>query len=124
MKKILALAAVSLLAVCAASALDLSGVKGTWQDAKWDANWTFAANGTIELTKASSGEKVFTFTDNNVSDFDVNASVSGVSISFYCKETERAYKFTKPATLDADLTMTVNPDWTTEDYDTSIKFQR
>ena len=42
-------------------ALDLGGINGTWKDAKWDANWKFSADGKITLSKASSGEKVFTF---------------------------------------------------------------
>lgn len=124
MKKILAVAAVMALAVAGTFALDLGDIKGTWKDSKWDANWNFSADGKIILSKASSGEEVFTFTDNNVKNFKLNASASGVSVSFRCDETERSYKFTKPLSLNADLDMTVNPDWTDTDYDTTIKFQR
>lgn len=124
MKKILGIAAVMALTVAGSFALDLGDIKGTWKDAKWDANWTFSADGKIILKKASSGEEVFTFTDDNVQNFKLNAGANGVSVSFKCAETERAYKFTKPLTLNADLDMTVNPDWTDEDYNTSIKFQR
>ncbi len=124
MKKILAVAAVMALAVAGTFALDLGDIKGTWKDSKWDANWNFNADGKIILSKASSGEEVFTFTDNNVKNFKLNASASGVSVSFRCDETERSYKFTKPLSLNADLDMTVNPDWTDTDYDTTIKFQR
>lgn len=124
MKKILAVAAVMAMAVAGTFALDLGDIKGTWKDSKWDANWNFSADGKIILSKASSGEEVFTFTDNNVKNFKLNASASGVSISFRCDETERSYKFTKPLSLNADLDMTVNPDWTDTDYDTTIKFQK
>ena len=105
-------------------ALDLGEVKGTWQDAKWDADWTFGADGTIVLSKTSTGEEVFKFTDSNVSNFKINAGAEGVTISFKCAETERSYKFTKPLTLSADLKMTVDPDWTAEDYNTTIKFKK
>lgn len=123
MKKIFGIVAVMALAATSTFALDLGDIKGTWKDAKWDANWTFTADGKIVLTKASSGESVYTFTDNNVQNFRLDAGTKGVSVSFKCAETERAYKFTKPLTLSADLDMTVNPDWTDTDYDTTIKFQ-
>ena len=124
MKKILGFAAVFVLAATSIFALDLGDIQGTWKDSKWDANWTFAADGTIKLTKASSGEEVFTFKDSNVSNFKLNAGTSGVSISFKCAETERSYKFTKPLSLSADLDMHIDPDWTSTDYDTTIKFQK
>lgn len=124
MKKLIAVFAVALLSVASMFAFDLSGVKGTWQDAKWDADWTFGADGTIVLTKTSTGEAVYTFSEANVSNFKVNAGAEGVTISFKCAETERAYSFTKPLSLNADLKMTVNPDWSDEDYNTTIKFKK
>ena len=42
MKKILGIAAVMALTVAGSFALDLGDIKGTWKDAKWDANWTFS----------------------------------------------------------------------------------
>ena len=81
-------------------ALDLGGIKGTWQDPKWDADWTFSADGHIVLSLSSTGEKIFDF-----------------------KETERAYKFTKGVSLSTDLDMVINPDWTDEDYNVSIKLK-
>ena len=124
MKKILALAAVALVGLVSAFSLDLGDVKGTWKDSNWDANWTFSAEGKIVLTKASSGEEVFTFTDANIQNFKLTPGTSGVSISFDCKDTERSYKFTKPLSLDADLDLHIDPQWTDKDYDTSIKFQK
>ena len=124
MKKILAFAAVAVMAVAGAFALDLGEIKGTWQDKNWDANWTFNADGKIVLTKASSGETVFTFDDSNVQKFKILPTTSGLSISFDCEETERSYKFTKPITLNADLDMHIDPKWTSEGYDVKIKFQK
>ena len=99
-------------------------IQGTWQDSNWDANWTFNADGKIVLTKASSGETVFTFDDSNVQKFKILPTTSGLSISFDCEETERSYKFTKPITLNADLDMHIDPKWTSEGYDVKIKFQK
>ena len=124
MKKLLALVAAAAVFTGSAFALNLGDIKGTWQDSKWNANWTFSADGKIILTDSVTGEEYFTFTDSNVTNYKLDASTSGVSISFYCKETGRAYKFTKPITLNADLDMKINPDWTDTDYDTSIKFKR
>lgn len=124
MKKIMVAVLAAVLGTAGAFAFDLGDINGTWRDAKWDADWTFSADGKIVLTKASSGESVFTFTDANVKNFKLNAGASGVSVSFDCSETERSYKFTKPLTFNADLDMHIDPEWTSEDYDTSIKFQK
>ena len=123
MKKLIALAVAALM-TAGLFALDLGGIKGTWQDKKWDADWTFSADGKIVLTKTSTGEVVYTFTDGTVQNFKVKADTAGVSISFDCKDTERSYSFKKGLTLDSDLDMLVNPDWTSEDYNTVIKFKK
>lgn len=123
MKKILAFGAFALLAA-GAFALDLGDIKGTWQDSNWNANWTFGADGKITLSDSVSGNTIYTFDDSNVQDFKLDAGTSGVSVSFSCKDTERAYKFTKPLTLNSDLDMHIDPEWTTKDYDVKIKFQR
>ncbi len=124
MKKILAVLALAFAVLGGAFAFDLGSIRGTWQDEKWDANWTFSADGKIVLTKASSGETVYTFSDSNVQNFKLDANASGVSVSFKCDETERAYRFTKAISAGSDLELTVDPDWTSEDYTTAIKFQR
>lgn len=124
MKKILAFIAVAVVSAVSAFALDLGDIKGTWQDAKWNANWTFTADGTIVLSDSVSGDTIFTFKDSNVTKFKPVATSSGVGFSFYCKETERAYEFLKPITLSTDLSMTINPDWTDSDYEVSIKFKK
>lgn len=123
MKKILAFGAFALLAA-GAFALDLGDIKGTWQDSNWNANWTFGADGKITLSDSISGNTIYTFDDSNVQNFKFDAGTSGVSVSFSCKDTERAYKFTKPLTLNTDLDMHIDPEWTAKDYDVKIKFQR
>lgn len=123
MKKILAFGALALISA-GAFAFDLGEIKGTWQDSKWNANWTFEADGKITLSDSVSGNEIFTFDDSNVQDFKLNAGKSGVSVSFSCKETGRAYKFTKPLTLNSDLDMHIEPNWTSESYDVKIKYQK
>ncbi len=123
MKKLIALAVAAIM-TAGLFALDLGGIKGTWQDKNWDADWTFSADGKIVLTIASTGEEVFTFKEDTVQNFKVKADTSGVSISFDCKDTNRSYSFKKGISLNADLDMVVNPDWTKEDYETVIKFKK
>ncbi len=123
MKKLIALAIAAVM-TAGLFALDLGGIKGTWQDKKWDADWTFSADGKIVLTKTSTGEEVYTFKEGTVQNFKVNADTSGVSISFDCKDTQRSYSFKKGISLNADLDMVVNPEWTTVDYETTIKFKK
>lgn len=122
MKKLITLIAAAVIACAGAFALDLGDIQGTWKDNAWDASWQFRADGHIILSLTSSGETVYDFNDSNVSNFKLIPGADGVSISFYCKDTQRAYKFTKPLTLNTDLTMIVNPDWTAQDYNTTIKF--
>lgn len=107
-----------------AAALDLGGIKGTWQDSKWNADWTFSADGKIVLSDSATGQEYFTFTEANIQNFKIDASSSGATVSFDCKETERSYSFTKPIALNADLTMHINPGWTDTDYDTTITFKK
>ena len=123
MKKIIFFAAAA-FAASSLFAFDLGDLKGTWQDSKWNADWTFTGDGKIILSDSTSGEEVFTFTDANVQDFKINAGKSGLTVSFKCSETERSYKFTKPVSLNADLDMHIDPEWTDEDYDVKIKFKK
>ena len=123
MKKLLAIAIAAIM-TAGLFALDLGGIKGTWQDKKWDADWTFSADGKIILTKTSSGEEVYTFKDGTVQNFKVKADTTGVSISFDCKDTQRSYSFKKAVALNADLDMVVDPEWTDTDYETTIKLKK
>ncbi len=106
-------------------ALDLGGIKGTWTDKAWDADWTFSADGHIILTLASTGEVIYDFNDSTIQNFKVKADTTkGVTITFDCKDTERSYSFTKGVSLSTDLDMVINPDWTTTDYDVALKLKK
>jgi polyisoprenoid-binding protein YceI len=128
MKKVIAILAVALISAASVFAFSVGDVKGTWKDEKWDANWTFSADenglGSIVLTKASTGEVVYTFTDANTSNFKITTGTNGVTISFTCKDTYRSYKFTKGISLSTDLDYVVDPDWSTTDYTATLKFQK
>ena len=105
-------------------ALDLGGIKGTWTDKTWDAEWTFSADGHIILTLASTGEVVYDFNDSTIQNFKVNAGTKGVTITFDCKDTERSYSFTKGVSLSTDLDMVINPDWIATDYSVALKLKK
>ena len=90
MKKIIFFAAVA-FASASLFAFDLGDLKGTWQDSNWNADWTFTGDGKIILADSTTGEEVFTFTDENVQDFKIDAGKTGLSVSFKCSETERSY---------------------------------
>ncbi len=104
-------------------ALDLGGIKGTWTDKTWDAEWTFSADGHIILTLASTGEVVYDFNDSTIQNFKVSAGTKGVTVTFDCKDTERSYSFTKGVSLSTDLDMVINPDWSSEDYSVTLKLK-
>ena len=123
MKKLLALLAAAVM-TAGLFALELGGIKGTWQDKTWDADWTFSADGKIVLTKTSTGEEVYTFQEGTIQNFKVKADTTGVTITFDCKETERSYSFKKGVALNADLDMVINPTWTSKDYETVIKLKK
>ena len=122
MKKFLAVLFVLAICVTGVFAADTDFPTGTWVDAKWDASWVFSTD-KVELFDKD-GELVFIFTQNNTKDFKLTPSKDGLVLSFYCAETERGYKFTKPLTLSTDLEMEINPDWTDEDYKVTIKFKK
>ncbi|MBQ5491475.1 MAG: hypothetical protein IIT68_05410 [Treponema sp.] len=127
MKKLMALVAVALIGIAGAFAWSVGEIQGTWKDANWDANWTFSTatngEGQIVLTLASTGETIYTFNDSNTANFETKATTDGVTLSFYCKDTQRAYKFTKPLSLSTDLKMSIDPDWTAQDYNVTITYQ-
>lgn len=95
---------------------------GTWVDENWNANWVMDV-AKVHLYDAITGDKIFTFTKDNTKDFKFVPSADGVSLSFYCAETHRFYKFTKSFSLDKDLTMFIDPDWTDVDYNVNLKFK-
>ena len=122
MKKLFAIVVLAVMAT-GLFALDLGGIKGTWKDANWDADWTFSADGHIVLSLTSTGEEIFDFNESNIKDFKVNAGAKGITITFYCPETERAYSFTKGVSLSTDLDMIINPDWTSKEYSVALKMK-
>ncbi len=120
MKKIISLIAVCFLSAVCAFAFDLTTVHGTWHDSKYNANWTFSAEGKIVLTDGTTGQVYFTFDDSNVKNFRVSvekeSGENGVSISFSCPETRRTYKFFKAASLSTDIKAEFQPAWTNSAY--------
>ena len=106
MKKIIALAAVAVLGSTLAFAQDFGSFPtGTWQDKKWNGDWEFGIN-TLKLKDSTSGEVIFDF-QGKMKNFKITPSVKGLSISFDCPETQRSYKFTKPATLETGAVVNV-----------------
>ncbi len=121
MKKIFALALAACVSIAGAFAFDVGSIRGSWIDERYDAKWTFSAN-QIDLYIASTGQHVYTFTDDNIEGFKVNMQTTGASISFRCPGARRYYTFTKPVELTTDLDVNINPDWTDLDYRTRFKY--
>lgn len=122
MKKLISMIAVAAVCVAGLFAVDFGAFpKGTWKDAKWNANWEFGAD-SLKLKDSNTDELIFDFA-GKMSNFRLTPSTEGISISFKCAETERAYKFTKPATGDTSIIMEIDPDWTTENYKVTMPFQ-
>ena len=94
---------------------------GTWIDSNWNAHWVMDM-GKVILKDSVTGEVIYTFTKENTKDFKLTPSKEDITLSFYCAETERAYKIRKPYTLSSDLELFIEPDWTDEDYNVTIKY--
>jgi hypothetical protein len=120
MKKFLAILFVLAVCVTGVFAADTEFPTGTWIDENWDAKWVFTGD-KVELFDEDD-ELVYAFTLNNTKDFTLVPTTEGLVLSFYCAETNRAYKFIKPISFSADLKMIINPDWTDKDYEVTIKF--
>lgn len=101
---------------------DVEFPTGTWIDENWNAHWVMDV-AKVHLYDAVTGKKIFTFTKNNTENFKFTPSADGVSLSFKCEETNRFYKFTKPFSLDKDLEMFIDPNWTDKDYNVTLKFK-
>lgn len=97
--------------------------KGTWIDHNWDAAWEFGVNNTIILKDANTGKVIYNFTKNTRSNFKVNITDKGLEISFYCADTKRAYKFTKPLTLSTNITLEIDADFLNNHYKVDMKMK-
>lgn len=93
--------------------------EGKWLDAKYSAVWTFSTDN-IKLYMTD-GSLVFDFKDK-IEDFKVSPSLSGVDLTFSCKETGRDYKFTKGVT-NLDLTLVIDRDNGVH-YETEMKMDK
>ena len=125
MKKILL--GLLITAMCAVSmfAFDLGDFpKGTWIDSNWNGAWTFGVDGTIKLSDAKSGEVIYNFTQDKITDFKVSPSLSGLTISFKCEETERTYSFTKPAALDTSIELKIDCAWVPGGYTVKMDMKK
>ncbi len=123
MKKLFALFAVALISVVGAFAFEVSTVRGTWFDERYDADWTFNSDGTIVLSNHSTGAVIYTFDDSNVKNYRIAPITDGLVIQFRCDETHRNYKFTcQPTLLKPSLTIEFAPDWTRALYRTTFRW--
>jgi len=80
---------------------------GKWLDSNWDATWEFESDNIRILD--SSGGVYYDFEGKTIEDFKLSPSTSGLVLSFYCKETEKKYQFTKPLT-NLNLQMVIDTD--------------
>ncbi len=90
-------------------------LQGTWYDKKYDCNWVLSVNANAtalaKLVDASTGNVYYTFTKNNVKNFNQEFTVTnGAVITFECPAKNRTYRFVKPISnpdLDIDIYNTV-----------------
>ncbi|MCM1320878.1 MAG: hypothetical protein NC041_01725 [Bacteroides sp.] len=124
MKKIVAV--LLLVSLCAAGmfAVDLGDFpKGTWTDEKWNAEWVFGLD-SIQLFDAKTGDLVFDFAKDKLSDFKLTPSTSGLRLSFRCDETHRSYAFVKPVSFDTSIDLEVLPDWADSAYKVTMPLKK
>ena len=69
--------------------------------ARWNAVWEFKSGNINDL--------FYDFEGKTIENFSVKPSLKGIVLSFYCKETGKCYKFTKPAT-NPNLITDINTD--------------
>ncbi len=96
----------------------------SWIDENWDAEWVFDFdNVEVILKDAKKGDVIFTFNEDNITDFDYEILAGGAKLSFWCysQATYRAY--TSTTRYDFDINMVIATNWTDEVYDTVIKMK-
>ena len=123
MKKLLAVLFVAATMVVGLFAEDKFPT-GSWIDSKYNAEWRFGIDGSVELYDANTGKLYYSFTKDKIKNYKHSASADGLTLSFSCTETGRSYKFTKPVSISTDLILEIDPVWTDENYKTNIKFRK
>jgi len=92
---------------------------GTWLDAKYNAYWELSSDN-IKITNGA-GKVYYDFSQKTVQDFKVSAEAEGIVMTFYCVESEKHYKLTKPLT-DFNLILDIDPPWKVH-YRTMMEMQ-
>lgn len=123
MKKLLAVLFVAAAFVAGAFAED-GFPSGSWIDENWNGEWVISADGAVKLNDSVTGELIYDFTDDKTTEKKLDITDEGAVYSFSCAETHRSYSFIKGLTVSADLVLRVNPDWSEDDYQTTIKFKK
>lgn len=125
MKKLFAVLFVAAALVAGAFAQEAESVfpSGSWVDEKWNGEWVLGVDGSIQLKDSNTGALIYNFTDDKVTEKKIEPGLDGVTLSFYCKETERYYYFKKGLSFDSNLNLRINPDWEELDYQTTIMFK-
>lgn len=129
MKKILAVLFVAATMLFGAFAQEVPASvefpSGSWIDNNWNAEWVISADMHVTLKDAKTGEIIFDFTDDKITDkaLDFNTT-EGAILKFTCAETERKYYFSKPINLGTSLLLEIDPEWTTENYKVDITLKK
>lgn len=132
MKKFLAVLFVAAAFVAGAFALDLDLPEtdfalpaGSFIDENWAGEWVISADLHIVLKDAKTGEVIYDFTDDKISNIQKSVDKdNGFVYSFECAETERRYYFSKPLTLNTNIMLEIDPQWTTENYKVQLTLKK
>ena len=103
-------------------------LQGTWYDSKYDCNWILSLNATekglAKLVDASTGSVYYTFTKDNVKNFQQKYDVTnGAVITFECPAKRRTYKFIKPISGTMDLDIEIYHTYFKETHKTTITYK-
>lgn len=66
---------------------------GKWMDSNYDAIWEFQSNNLRIVS--SNGDVYYDFDGKTITKFKLAPTTEGITLSFYCEETEKNYKFIK-----------------------------
>ena len=124
MKKLFLVTLIFAMLTVGAFALDKGDFPtGSWIDENWNGEWFFSVD-EIQLKDSVTGELIFAFTDDVISNFKLTPSTKGLELKFSCDQTNRNYTFRKPLSLSTDLELTVEPMGSDVVYTTNIKFKK